>query len=174
MACHRLDRSSFEVRWKQKIFYSPHLFRHVQCPSQPPVKWVSRNLLGGTPRGAIHPAPTSVKVKIAYGNTWNVTERPLPLTYICKSIVQYNVFKLHVKYIYWWSIDPCWMHSYLLHIDCARFKVITAVLLNAEILWHVMACRVKVTAIPVQVWRGPEGSRSLGIPNFQAIDTWMW
>jgi len=63
------------------------------------------------------------------------------------------------------------MYSYLLHTVCAKFKVITAVLLNTEILWHVMACRVKGTAIPVQVWTGPEGSRSLGLPDFQTLDT---
>jgi hypothetical protein len=42
-------------------------------------------------------------------NAWHVTKRPLPSTYICTCVVQYNVFKLHVK-----DIDPCCIHSYLL------------------------------------------------------------
>jgi hypothetical protein len=31
----------------------------------------------------------------------------------------------------------------------------------------------KVQAVPLQAWRGSEGSRSLRIPDFQTIGTWM-
>jgi len=31
--------------------------------------------------------------------------------------------------------------------------------------------KVKGKAIPVQAWRGPEGSRRLRIPNFKTIST---
>jgi len=33
---------------------------------------------------------------------------------------------------------------------------------------------VKGKAIPLQVWTCPEGSRSLRLPDFKTIDTWMW
>ena len=32
----------------------------------------------------------------------------------------------------------------------------------------------KSKAIPVQAWRGTEGSRRLRLPHFQAISTWRW
>jgi hypothetical protein len=32
----------------------------------------------------------------------------------------------------------------------------------------------KGKAIPVQAWRGPEGSRRLKVPGFKTIGTWKW
>jgi len=29
-------------------------------------------------------------------------------------------------------------------------------------------------AIPLQAWRGPEGSRRLRLPDFKTISTWRW
>jgi len=26
----------------------------------------------------------------------------------------------------------------------------------------------------LQAWTGPEGSRSLGLPDFKTVDTWRW
>jgi len=31
--------------------------------------------------------------------------------------------------------------------------------------------KIKVTAIPLQAWTGPEGSRSLRLPDFKTIGT---
>jgi len=33
---------------------------------------------------------------------------------------------------------------------------------------------VKGKAIPLQAWRGPEGSRRLRLPDFKATGTWRW
>ena len=36
-------------------------------------------------------------------------------------------------------------------------------------------CEMKINkAIPLQTWRGPEGSRSLRLPDFKTIDTGRW
>jgi hypothetical protein len=32
----------------------------------------------------------------------------------------------------------------------------------------------KGTAIPLQAWTGPEGSRRMGLPDFKTIGTWSW
>jgi hypothetical protein len=33
---------------------------------------------------------------------------------------------------------------------------------------------VKLEAIPLQAWTGPEGSRSLSLPDFKKICIWRW
>jgi len=34
--------------------------------------------------------------------------------------------------------------------------------------------RTRVKAIPLQVWKGPEGSRRLRLPDFKTVGTWRW
>jgi hypothetical protein len=34
--------------------------------------------------------------------------------------------------------------------------------------------KVKVKAVPLQVWTGPEGSRRLRLPDFKTIGTRRW
>jgi hypothetical protein len=33
---------------------------------------------------------------------------------------------------------------------------------------------IKAKAVPLQAWTGPEGSRSLRLPDFKTIDTLSW
>jgi hypothetical protein len=33
---------------------------------------------------------------------------------------------------------------------------------------------LRVKAIPLQVWTGPEGSRRMGVPDFKTISTLRW
>jgi len=40
-------------------------------------------------------------------------------------------------------------------------------------MWEERA-KVKLKAIPIQVWIGPEGSRSLRFPDFKTISTTRW
>jgi len=32
----------------------------------------------------------------------------------------------------------------------------------------------KCKAIPLQAWRGPEGSRKSRLPDFKTVGTWRW
>ena len=36
---------------------------------------------------------------------------------------------------------------------------------------YIKNVKVKAKAIPLQAWTGPEGSRSLRLPDFKTIDT---
>ena len=36
------------------------------------------------------------------------------------------------------------------------------------------AVKRKGTAIPVQTWTGPEGSRRVRLPDFKTVRTWRW
>jgi len=35
-------------------------------------------------------------------------------------------------------------------------------------------CTYKSKAIPLHAWAGPEGSRSLRLPDFKTIGIWKW
>ena len=42
------------------------------------------------------------------------------------------------------------------------------------IKWQTRCNCVKGKAIPLQAWRGPEGSRRLRFPHFKTLGTWRW
>ena len=49
--------------------------------------------------------------------------------------------------------------------SCAR---ILCVILTIQLI---VFTEVKVKAIPLQAWKGPEGSRKLSVPDFKTVDT---
>ena len=56
--------------------------------------------------------------------------------------------------------------------ECAPKQQLTN-LCKKNAMWEAIG-KGKVKAIPLQVWKGPEGSRSLRHPDFKTIGTSRW
>jgi len=74
-----------------------------------------------------------------------------------------------------WNIFKLWCEAVCLHR--ANFSHTTASALNLSTWYSALAFEttyVKGTAIPLQAWTGPEGTRRLRLPDFKTFGTWRW
>ena len=65
-----------------------------------------------------------------------------------------------------WGVWYHWTVSKISHLQSSVEIV--------SLTQHLAQSGVKGKAIPLQAWRGPEGSRRLRLPDFKTISTWRW
>jgi len=71
------------------------------------------------------------------------------------------LFKFRSTVCFWHTLQGCWPY---LQKFC-----------TPSIWWFsAVPYSIKVKAIPLQAWTGPNGSRRLRLPDFKTMGTWRW